>query len=258
MKFLIAVAVTLISVGTASAAQTLDRATITYLQNDVAVADVKLLNTSGGQVKKTAATLNQPVTRDNAIITGDKSRVEMKFNDGSVVRLGQFTVFSFKEGTRDIDLKQGSALMNVPPGMGRTNIKAAAVTAAITGTTVLFQAYEGYAAVYVYEGTVTIPPDTVLEAGDVFIFENGRYRVEKFDIRQGVKTAALFYKFTESPNAGPFKLSEILEKIGQDQGIELPDDMDDDKKVDAILNKIIELEQDRNMNKPNGYGNYGD
>jgi hypothetical protein len=256
MKFLIAVAVTMISVGTASAAQTLDRATITYLQNDVAVADVKMLNTSGGQVNKTAATLNQPVTRDNAIITGDKSRVEMKFNDGSVVRLGQFTVFSFKEGTRDINLKQGSALMNVPPGMGRTNIKAAAVTAAITGTTVLFQAFEGYGAMYVYEGTVTVPPNFVLGPGDALIFENGRFRVEKFDIRQGVSSAALFTKFTESPNAGPFKLAEILEKAAEDLGIDLPDNMDDTRNIDAILNKIIELEQDRNINKPNGYGNY--
>jgi hypothetical protein len=257
MKFLIAVAVTLISVGTASAAQTLDRATITYLQNDVAVADVKMLNTSGGQVNKTAATLNQPVTRDNAIITGDKSRVEMKFNDGSVVRLGQFTVFSFKEGTRDINLKQGSALMNVPPGMGRTNIKAAAVTAAITGTTVLFQAFENYVGIYVYEGTVTIPPNFVMGPGEALIFENGKFRVEKFDIRQGVNTAALFTKFTESPNAGPFKLSEILEKIAQDLGVELPDNMDDTKNIDAILNKIIELDQEMNQEKPNGYGNYG-
>lgn len=245
MKFSTVAWLILGSVWTASAAQTLDRATITYIQNDVAVADVKVLNSDNGQIKKSAATLNQPVTRDNAIITGDKSRVELKFNDGSIARLGQFSVFSFKEGTRDLNLKQGSVLLNVPKGMGRTNIKAAAVTAAITGTTVLFQAFENYAAIYVYEGSVSIPPNFVLGPGEALIFENGQFRREKFDIREAVDSAALFTKFVESPNAGPFKLREILEKIADQLDIPLPDELDDTKNVDAILNRIVEIEMEK-------------
>jgi len=255
MKFMTAAFFVLASVWTASAGQTLDRATITFVQNDVSVADVKLLSAEGDKLTKTAASLNQPVTKNNAVITGDKSRVEMKFNDGSVVRLGQFTVFSFKEGTRDITLKQGSALLNVPKGMGTTNIKAAAVTAAITGTTVLFQAYEKYAAIYVYEGTVTIPPNYVLGPGDALIFENGQYRVEKFDVKQAIGTGALFSKFLKSPNDDPFKLDEILKKIAQQLDMPIPDNLDDTRNIDAILNRLIEL------NKPqsngDGYCGYG-
>jgi len=218
-----------------------EKATITYIQNDVAVADIKLLSMDGSAVKKTNASLNQPITKENAVVTGDKSRAELKLNDGSVVRLGQFTVFSFKEGTRDIDLKQGSALMNVPKGMGRTNIKAAAVTAAITGTTVLFQAFEGFAAIYVYEGTVEGPNGETLGPGEVLIFENGKYRVEKFDISKGVGSAALFTKFTASPNAGNFTLEQILRLVAQQNGMELPEDFDYNDFIDAILNREIEI-----------------
>jgi hypothetical protein len=222
-----------------------EKATISYIQNDVAVADIKLLSLDGNAVKKTNASLNQPITKENAVVTGDKSRAELKFNDGSVVRLGQFTVFTFKEGTRDIDLKQGSALMSVPKGMGRTNIKAAAVTAAITGTTVLFQAFEGFAAIYVYEGTVEGPNGEVLGPGDVLIFENGKYRVEKFDVSQGVKSAGLFTKFTASPNAGLFSLEQLLRLIADQNGGDVPDDFDYEKFIDAILNREIEIEDNK-------------
>jgi hypothetical protein len=235
----------------AHAAPTLDKATITYIQNDVAVADIKLLSLEGGKVKKVNAALNQPITKENAVVTGDKSRAELKFNDGTVARLGQFTVFSFKEGTRDIDLKQGSTLLNVPKGLGRTNIKAAAVTAAITGTTVLVQTFGNFGAIYVYEGSVEYPgpPVTVLGPGDVLIVEDGKFRVEKFDIAQGVQTAGLFTKFTASPNNGPFTLEQILSLIAQDLGVNFPDNFDDNQKVDAILNRLIEvqIEDERNQ-----------
>jgi hypothetical protein len=226
-----------------------EKATITYIQKDVAVADVKLLSLDGNVVQKTNAYLNQPITKENAVVTGDKSRAELKFNDGSVVRLGQFTVFTFKEGTRDIDLKQGSALMNVPKGMGRTNIKAAAVTAAITGTTVLFQVFDGFGAIYVYEGTVEGPNGQVLGPGEVLIFENGKYRKEEFDISQGVKSAGLFTKFTASPNAGLFTLDQILRLIASQKDADVPDNSDKEKFIDAILNREIESEGKQNQNE---------
>jgi hypothetical protein len=222
-----------------------EKATITYIQKDVAVADVKLLSLDGNAVQKTNAYLNQPITKENAVVTGDKSRAELKFNEGSVVRLGQFTVFTFKEGTRDLDLKQGSALMSVPKGMGRTNIKAAAVTAAITGTTVLFQVFDGFGAIYVYEGTVEGPNGQVLGPGEVLIFENGNYRKEKFDISQGVKSAGLFTKFTASPNAGLFTLDQILRLIASQNGADVPKDYNYEKFIDAILNREIEIEENQ-------------
>lgn len=236
---------TLIATSVSALASTpFNQATISYIQNDVAVADVKLLALQGGQVKKINASLNQTVGKEHAVLTGDKSRAELKFNDGSVVRLGQFTVFSFIEGTRDVELRQGSALMNVPKGMGRTNIKAAAVTAAITGTTVLFQVFDNFGSIYVYEGSVEGPNGLILGPGDALIFENGKYRVEKFDVRQGVNTAALFIRFTASPNAAQFTIEQILRLIAEQQGAELPEEFDYNKFIDAILNRDIELQKD--------------
>lgn len=234
-----------------TAGVTFDKATITFIQNDVAVADVKLMMLQGGAVKKVNATLNQDVGKEHAVVTGDKSRAELKFNDGSVARLGQFTVFTFKEGTRDVDLRQGSALLSVPKGMGRTNIKAAAVTAAITGTTVLFQVFNDFGAIYVYDGTVEGPNGEVLGPGDALIFENGSYRIEKFDITQGVATSALFSKFLSSPNAEQFSLDYILRMIAQQRGVDLPEDFDYNMFIDAILNREIEIElNEDNLDDP--------
>jgi hypothetical protein len=224
-------------------ATTLDNATISYIQNDVSVADVKMVAMQGGSTTKTPATLNQAVNKNNAIVTGDKSRAELKFNDNTVVRLGQFTVFTFTEGTRDINLKQGSALLNVPKGLGRTNIKAAAVTAAITGTTVLFQAFDSYAAIYVYEGSVVGPNGETIGPGQVLIFENGQYRKESFDIKQSLTTGALFTKFLDSPNNDPFTLDAITRMIAAGLGKDLPENTDDNPQIDAILNKLIEIDQ---------------
>lgn len=242
------------SVGSLGAA-TFDQARISYIQNDVAVADIKLLTLQDGSVVKTAAALNQEVNNNQAVVTGDKSRAELKFNDNTIVRLGQFTVFTFKEGTRDLNLKQGSMLMHVPKGMGRTNIQAAAITAAITGTTVLFQAGEGFASVYVYEGTVQAQGFT-LGPGDALIYRNGKFTVEKFDPSKGVKTAALFTKFMDSPNNAPFTLDAILGLIAEQIGAEPPSGPDDTRAVDGILNRLIEREITRAPGEnPNNYLN---
>jgi hypothetical protein len=136
--------------------------------------------------------------------------------------------------------------MNVPKGMGRTNIKAAAVTAAITGTTVLFQVFDGFGAIYVYEGTVEGPNGQVLGPGEVLIFENGKYRKEEFDISQGVKSAGLFTKFTASPNAGLFTLDQILRLIASQKGGDVPKDFNYEKFINAILNREIEIEENQN------------
>jgi hypothetical protein len=225
---------------------TLDQAKITYLQNDVAVGDVQLLNPAAGEGSKVPASLNQTVTKDNVVITGDRSRAEMKFNDASVARLGQFTVFSFKEGTRDIDLKRGSALLHVPKGMGRTQITTAALSAAITGTTVLFQTFEAYTAIYVYEGTVEAG-GRVIGSGQVMFIQDGKIWVEAFDVKTGVTTAALFTRFMDSPENTPFTLESILARAGG----AAPALNRETEQTDAVLNR----ERTEPAQRPN-YNNY--
>jgi hypothetical protein len=101
-----------------------------------AVNDVKLL--IGSSASKPAKP-GSVVSGSTSVLTGQKSRAELQFPDESLVRLGSNSAFSFESGNRDVDLKKGTLLMQVPKSLGDTKIKTAAVTAAITGTTIMFE-----------------------------------------------------------------------------------------------------------------------
>lgn len=85
------------------------------------------------------AAVGSLVTGSTAVSTGSSSRAELSFPDDSVVRLGSNSVFSFTSGGRDVNLDKGTLLMQSKRFRGKTQIKTAAVTAAITGTTILIE-----------------------------------------------------------------------------------------------------------------------
>jgi len=86
-----------------------------------------------------AAAINETITGEIGLKTGVKSRSELLFEDNTLTRIGPETSFSFKDGTRDLTLGQGTMLLQVPKGLGGAKIRTAAVTAAITGTTIMVQ-----------------------------------------------------------------------------------------------------------------------
>ncbi len=98
------------------------------------VQDVKILP---GQASARPAIVNDRVDGGTAVRTGVESRTELTFADLSIARLGANTVFSFDRGARAIDLGSGAVLLRVPKNSGGATINTAAVTAAITGTTVI-------------------------------------------------------------------------------------------------------------------------
>ncbi len=102
------------------------------------IEDVKLLP---GQEAPRPAAVNDNVRGDTAVRTGVNSRSELTFQDLTITRLGAQTVFSFQEGSRTIDLGGGAILLSVPKKSGGAKIKTAAVTAAITGTTVVMETH---------------------------------------------------------------------------------------------------------------------
>ncbi len=93
--------------------------------------DVKTLEHAGAR----PAALNETIRGEQSVKTGLQSRAELMFTDRSLTRLGANTIFSFQQGTRELELRQGTILFQVPKGAGGANIRTAAVTAAITGTT---------------------------------------------------------------------------------------------------------------------------
>jgi quercetin dioxygenase-like cupin family protein len=85
------------------------------------------------------------------------SRTELTFADQSLARLSANTIFNFKEGTRNLALADGALLLRVPKGAGRAEISTAAVTAAITGTTVIVEYHpHGYLKFISLEGTARL------------------------------------------------------------------------------------------------------
>lgn len=86
-----------------------------------------------------SAVINEKIHDEIELKTGVKSRSELLFQDNTLTRVGPETSFSFKAGTRDLQLNQGSMLLQVPKGLGGAKIRTAAITAAITGTTVMMK-----------------------------------------------------------------------------------------------------------------------
>src|SRR3989440_5331630 len=104
------------------------------------INDVKLLP---GQAAARAAVVNESVNTGTAVRTGVDSRTELTFSDLTITRLGANTVFSFNGQARQVDLGSGAVLVQVPRSGAEVKIRTAAVTAAITGGTALFEAHKG-------------------------------------------------------------------------------------------------------------------
>ena len=127
-KFIAAAAIIwTLAIATSAHGAQLEEARVTQIVNDV-----KLLLE---QAAPRSAAVNDLVRRGNAVRTGTQSRSELTFSDLTITRLGANTIFSFKEGTREMNLIDGAILFQVPKGSGGATIRTVGVTAAITGTT---------------------------------------------------------------------------------------------------------------------------
>ncbi len=115
------------------------------------IKDVKLLPT---QAAPRPAAVSDQVRNGTAVRTGIESRAELTFTDQTLARLGANTIFSFNQGTRNLDLSGGAMLLRVPKNAGGAQINTAAVTAAITGTTIMLEYHpNAYIKFIVLEGT---------------------------------------------------------------------------------------------------------
>src|SRR5437868_9330707 len=143
------------------------------------VKDVKLLPT--GAAARPAA-VSDEVREGIAVRTGVDYRSELKFTDQTLARLGANTLFSFSEGTRNLNLQDGAMLLRVPKGAGGAKINSSAVTAAITGTTVMLETHastkknkNSYYKIIVLEGTARLylpgrlGESTLVKAGQMII-----------------------------------------------------------------------------------------
>ena len=121
------------------------------------VNDVKVIDPAKGA--RTAA-VKDIIRDDLAVRTGIQSRTELLFQDDTLTRLRAETVFSFKAGTRDLNLDRGTMLLQVPKNHDGARIRTASVTASITGTTIMMEYLpEKSLKVVVLEGSLRLSPN---------------------------------------------------------------------------------------------------
>jgi hypothetical protein len=123
------------------------------------VQDVKVVP-SGSAARP--ANVNETVNQGSAVQTGTQSRSELTFQDKTITRLGEKTIFTVGKGARTIDLGSGQFLLYVPKNSGGAKVKMGSVTAAITGTTVLGDVRpNGIVEFTVLEGDANVRLDSV-------------------------------------------------------------------------------------------------
>lgn len=171
----------------------LTEAQVTKIINDVRVID---------PAKGThPAAIHEKIRDEIGLKTGLKSRSELLFQDQTLTRIGPQTSFSFKAGTRDLTLDQGTMLLQVPKGLGGAKIRTAAVTAALTGTTVMIQYTRAkHVKVLVLEGTLRLSVNgaagdsVLLKAGRMVLMRPDAKRIPSpvtVDLRRVMKTSSL-------------------------------------------------------------------
>ena len=198
---LLVVAAGCIFLAHSSAAGPLSSAEVTKIINRVSVIDPA----KGGH----SAVMREVIKDDLGLRTGARSRSELLFQDNTLTRIGAETFFSFKTGTRDMTLEKGSMLLQVPKGLGGAKIHTAAVTAAITGTTIMMEYIPGsYIKVLVLEGSLrlsrngTFGDSLLLRPGKMVIMRPDAKKIPDpidVDLEQIVKTSTLVNFPDEAP-----------------------------------------------------------
>jgi len=171
------------------------------------INDVKLLP---GQAAPRPAVVNDSVSVGTAVRTGVDSRSELTFSDLTITRLGANTVFSFNGEARQVDLGSGAILVQVPRNGADVKIRTAAVTAAITGGTALFESNKGLPTkLLMLEGIGRFYPTghpelaVIVHGGEmVMMTVDGQItRPAKFNAALVYKTSKLITSFPTLPNA---------------------------------------------------------
>src|SRR4029450_12275640 len=133
--------------GQLNAAST-NEARLTRVKNHVQLADSK------NAARRVS--VNDIVREETVVRTGNGSRAELGFSDETVVRLAAHTAFYFNRGTRGLNLKEGTVLVQAPKEANRATIHGGSVAAEVAGTTAMIEYYAGVYKFLVLEGTARL------------------------------------------------------------------------------------------------------
>ncbi|MBD2109481.1 FecR family protein [Nodosilinea sp. FACHB-13] len=197
----------------AQASVTLTRAEVEALRNRVEFIP------RGRQAR--AARMSDFLALGDALRTAASSQADLRFNDGSLARVGERATFRFVPNTRNFRLTNGTVLLLIPPGQGRTNIQTPSAVTGIQGSAVVVR--------YVPESDLTLVmaltnnpagPMTIttsscgegvadcsateyaLYGGQMALIQNNQVQVVEFDLPTFYQTSPLVEGLElDNPNA---------------------------------------------------------
>ncbi|MEO0869154.1 MAG: FecR family protein, partial [Cyanobacteria bacterium J06642_11] len=111
--------------GAANAQSVLTWARVELIRNQVQLV-------TGGRSRR--AQVSDVLGVNDALSTARRARAELRFNDGSLARIGESAVFRFTPDTRNFRLSNGTVLLLIPPGQGRTTIQTPNAVTGIRGS----------------------------------------------------------------------------------------------------------------------------
>lgn len=165
------------------------------------------------------AKVSDRVQGNDVVRTGERSRAELRFPDATIARIGANAAFSFRPDTRGVDLQKGSILFHSPKGMGGGQIRTAAATASVLGTTIIVCATrDGGFKVLVLEGKAKVQTpngrSAILKAGEMsfILIKNGSLSPAlTFRLNQQVQDSNLINGFAATlPSLA--KIGEAIKK----------------------------------------------
>ncbi len=105
---------------------------ITWARIDFLRNQVQLLPSGEGEARR--ARISDVLNYGDALRTLRRSRAELRFNDDSLARIGERATFQFTPNTRNFQLTNGTALLLIPPGRGRSTIQTPNAVTGIQGS----------------------------------------------------------------------------------------------------------------------------
>ena len=136
----------------------------------------------------------------DALTTAPKSWAELRFNDRSLARVGERALFQFLPNTRTFYLGNGTALLLIPPGQGRSRVQTPNGAAGIRGsalfvryspdtdTTLIGALTNSQIEVYNKGNSQAVP----LQAGQMAVIVQDQIRqVFNFDLRRFYETSPM-------------------------------------------------------------------
>lgn len=138
------------------------------------------------------------------IQTGANGSAEAICADQTLVRLGSNTRFSFKKGSRRLDLAEGVAFVQVPKRSRGARLSAAGIGTVVAGTTALLESHPSVFKFLVFDGTGRLyrpghlGESVLLEAGQMVIGNPKEALSDPvdFDIGRFLKTSRFIAEFS--------------------------------------------------------------